>query len=650
MTEYEDFELSLFTGEGGVPWVRLDSRTAGQARIPVRLSESVQVAQGVRLPFGARAGTRDLSPGNAPPDAEELGAQLYDALFADGIGRGLAACRAARPDSVVRISLQYDLGDRGIQALAALPWELLRDRTTNTPLVLSRDVTLVRHIDLSRPMHVPPFAGPLRILFAMSNVQKDLDLAAERDLVVRQLSAHAAEITADFHDVGSHAELEERLHRGRYHVLHFMGHGDFKGGEGGLLLGDTLYSGADLALTIGRCMETRLVVLNACRTAEIARLDGQDPFEGVATALVQQGVAAVVAMQEPILDEAAALFAERLYLEIAHRSRLEAAVDAARQRLWSQYRDLAICATPVLFMRTRDDVFAEAAVTVESVYDRKDVPSMAAFMVDRDSVRDAVLDGLAVQNERGLPLIAIAHGAGEASFDMLVERMREAELPRFFAREAQWPKVESYHLRWPDDADAEGLHRSLSARIVGAVAQHGHPPIDEVRACLAAFPTPPLFSSQLDPQTWQRCGGRAGLDAFLRYWAGWPRAPAGPRVVVLVGINYAPPAAERRGLLRWFRPRELPVNDDIAAALDDLGRSPRDDLILRVLPELGRISVKHAVDWALSAQRPELGPPIRQAFREYEAAGKGDTLSMDEATALLETLLTRDLRLSRGAA
>ncbi|HEX2370177.1 MAG TPA: CHAT domain-containing protein, partial [Acidimicrobiia bacterium] len=54
----------------------------------------------------------------------------------------------------------------------------------------------------------------------------------------------------------------------------------------------------------------RLALLNAC---EGARGSASDPFAGAAQSLVQQGIPAVIAMQFPITDRAAILFAQEFY-------------------------------------------------------------------------------------------------------------------------------------------------------------------------------------------------------------------------------------------------------------------------------------------------------------------------------------------------
>ena len=74
----------------------------------------------------------------------------------------------------------------------------------------------------------------------------------------------------------------------------------------------------------------RLVVLNACRSA---RVDSTDPFGGMAQGLVQQDCTAVVAMQFPISDGAAAAFTGEFYGALADGLPVDQAVTSARKAL-----------------------------------------------------------------------------------------------------------------------------------------------------------------------------------------------------------------------------------------------------------------------------------------------------------------------------
>ncbi len=134
------------------------------------------------------------------------------------------------------------------------------------------------------------------------------------------------------------AGLQDRLldpQQGPVHGLHFMGHGYFDAGEGGLV-----FEGADgsahfvsasmVAATLCDHAALRLVFLNVCRGAAggVGSL-----FGGVGPRLVQGGVPMVVAMQHAIGDRAAIDLAARFYRSLAEGRPVDGALATARAAL-----------------------------------------------------------------------------------------------------------------------------------------------------------------------------------------------------------------------------------------------------------------------------------------------------------------------------
>jgi hypothetical protein len=92
------------------------------------------------------------------------------------------------------------------------------------------------------------------------------------------------------------------------------------------------------------------VVLNACEGARTSRTD---PFAGAAQSLVQQGLAAVIAMQFEISDEAAITFSHEFYGALADGYPVDAALVEARKAIFAQENGLE-WGTPVLYLRAPD--------------------------------------------------------------------------------------------------------------------------------------------------------------------------------------------------------------------------------------------------------------------------------------------------------
>ena len=147
-------------------------------------------------------------------------------------------------------------------------------------------------------------------------------------------------------------------HGGPWHVLHFIGHGGFNSvaGEGVLVLageaGRSLaLPASDLALLVEKHQSLRLVVLNACDTAQASALDA---FSSVAGALLRRGIPSVLAMQFPITDPAAVEFSRTFYEGLADRLPVDTAVTEARHAVRITLPGTLEWGTPVLYLRSAD--------------------------------------------------------------------------------------------------------------------------------------------------------------------------------------------------------------------------------------------------------------------------------------------------------
>jgi hypothetical protein len=290
--------------------------------------------------------------------AKAFGARLFEAVF-DG---ELRACLRGSLNEAERhgMGLRIRLRLNSTPELARLPWEYLYDPALDRYLALSAETPLVRYLELperTQPLAITP---PLRILVVMSSPKDQVPINVagewarlhaalqeleERSLVV--LEQVPATLTA----------LQARLRCGTYHVVHFMGHGNYdEATQDGLLLFEDeegssyRVSSQDLGLLLHDHRSLRLVVLNAC---EGARTSSTDPFAGVAQSLVRQGLPAVIAMQFTVTCHAAVMLAQAFYSALADSYPVDAALAETRKALCTQgERDE--WATPVLYMRALD--------------------------------------------------------------------------------------------------------------------------------------------------------------------------------------------------------------------------------------------------------------------------------------------------------
>jgi tetratricopeptide (TPR) repeat protein len=361
--EYDDFVIQILHGQDGSYGVLVES-PVGSGKGRFELSGLGAAARGALGPVV----TRDVRPaesGGGPRSrtAGEIGDDLFQALFRDGVGnlfyKNLG--RIEGSGRGLRIRMRIDLG---LGHVMALPWELLHIADSDDFLGADSNFSVVRSLDVMRSVVLASKANRLRILAVALSPQgyDNLDLPAER-LILEHAAKRCLSADIVFRENPGRKELRSELRKGGFHVLHIMGHGAFDGATGSLVFAGPqrqpeFVDGRELAAELKGCSDLRLVVLNTCHSARSVEEDGQQPFTGVAAALVQGGVHAVVAMRSRISDTAALEFSETFYRQLAAQgegNEIDAAVAEGRlaiQRVVGQDGGWDL---PVLFL-SREDV------------------------------------------------------------------------------------------------------------------------------------------------------------------------------------------------------------------------------------------------------------------------------------------------------
>lgn len=367
---------------GGYVEVAVRFAAAGdgvEARVETRAGDAEWQPVAVPLTGGetaelAHRALLDASvPGRGDEPARRLGEALFTGLFhGQALERYRAAqgfARTAAPP--VRLRFHLGAGSAAERALHRLPWELLCEPGSGGGrlLALDRRLSVVRHLPIGDG--VPPMARPprLRVLVAAAEGRAPgtppLDFGGEID-AIRAACPPGGAVEVEVLRLATMEALIARLREGRFHVLHLIGHGDLSGRDGVLLLPEpdgrlVPCRGEQFATQIGGLSPLRLVVLNACRTAEAV---ADRPFAGIATALLAHGLPAAVAMQAPITDAAAARFAATLYARLAAGAGLDAAVAEGRLAIARARPRTFEWAVPVLFSRLPDgELFARPEPT-----------------------------------------------------------------------------------------------------------------------------------------------------------------------------------------------------------------------------------------------------------------------------------------------
>ena len=300
--------------------------------------------------------------------ARAVGQALFTTLFHDEILRLYEeSLRKAASLSDIGLLLRFEIEE---PTLAALPWELLYDPRGSGRYISCYSTTpIVRTLPPPYQAVPPPITtGPLRMLCMVANPadQVALNIEQEKRHLRTALQPLIDDGSIEIHwiDGQKWRDLQDALRSEAWHIFHFIGHGGFEeqteGSIGTLAFADESdhtqsLTATQVAQLLGGITSLRLVVLNAC---EGARGNAQDIFSSTATTLLSQchHLAAVLAMQYEITDDAALEFTRTFYKALAAKASVETAVTEARVAIGIEVRKTLEWGTPVLYTRSPHSV------------------------------------------------------------------------------------------------------------------------------------------------------------------------------------------------------------------------------------------------------------------------------------------------------
>jgi hypothetical protein len=368
---YVDFSVGIESAAGGGYLVRAFSPQAEAESLTEIAFDPERLSAGLRSQIsGSRPEPRDchLASGAGPRpsglDVTEPGRALFATLFAGEVGElyRTAWSAALAAGQGLRIRLHLRPRNPELAWLTKVPWETLYDERAGEFVCLNARVPLVRHLDLPRPVERAGFQLPLRVLVVAANPAglSALDLKGEQEAMEA-----SGQVQVQVLEGAGPEDLRGELRRGKYQVVHFMGHGMSDSEQGSLVFATPegqprLVAGSQLSYLVQGAPGLRLALLNACHSAAVPNGSGADPLAGVAGALVRGGQAAVVGMQLAIPDRAALRFSKFLYARLAEGDPIEAAVSEARLALYLADPGASDWVAPVLFLRGSDPRIEEA--------------------------------------------------------------------------------------------------------------------------------------------------------------------------------------------------------------------------------------------------------------------------------------------------
>lgn len=327
----------------------------GRAAVDLDIADLTAQSEEFRKLLGVTAGRFDGAARDDERKLRRMGRQLFTALLGTGevAERYRSAVDLARVnEQPLRVVVRIDS-----PLLAGLPWEAMYDPRTGA--YLCHDNPLVRQIPVPAPPAPLQVSPPLRILGVVSAPGGLLPLDADRERAQLEkalaVPARQGLVEIRWARTATWEHLQEQLMAECWHVLHYIGHGEFDADrdEGTLLLeredGTThRISATRLAALLSQARPMpRLAVLSSCSGGTV----GTDLFSGTAACLVRKGVSAAVAMQYPVSDAAAIAFARGFYVAVARGRGIDEAVTAGRVAVLGVDETGPEWVTPVLYLR-----------------------------------------------------------------------------------------------------------------------------------------------------------------------------------------------------------------------------------------------------------------------------------------------------------
>ena len=270
-------------------------------------------------------------------DLRIMGSALWNALELD---HDFEQARAQAGAQILPVLI-----DSSAAEVQALPWETLCHPALGF-LGKHPAFTLLRRVGLAAPGPAALEKGPLRVLL-FTALPEDVNPERGR-LNVEEEQAQVQEalmpwigagmVQLEMPDDGRFSTLKTLLKRFQPHVLFLSGHGKFHyqphSGEppygefwfesetsGGEAVRGDLIAGALVGTGV------QLVVLSACESSKAASVD---LMNGLAQRISAQGICQVIGMRESIIDRAGIQFSRALCDDLAHRERVDVALQAAR--------------------------------------------------------------------------------------------------------------------------------------------------------------------------------------------------------------------------------------------------------------------------------------------------------------------------------
>lgn len=359
---YENFDLRVGNklADGRYP-IEVTNSPQGEMKQPVYQTFPLD-----DLDFQDLVGyLRDLHARAA--DAVELGQKMRQLLFPESVWNYFVGSRAAtkQQGKGLRIRLRIDPPE-----LSSLPWEYCWDEEWKF-FGLRRETPMIRYVAQNFAAEKLAAPNPIRVLVVIA-APKDLpalNVEEEKQRIEQTLAWLGDRVQLTVLPHATPEKLQGALAQ-KPHIFHFIGHGQIqKGGMGALMLenmfGQSQAIDAEQLLFLLANQGIKVVILNACKSAAH---DARNAILGVAPALVQAEIPAVMAMQFNVPDQTALGFTRDLYRFLMAGYPLDTAVTEMRIGAFINASDKYYWGIPVLYMRSPDGVIWQKDESVMALF------------------------------------------------------------------------------------------------------------------------------------------------------------------------------------------------------------------------------------------------------------------------------------------
>lgn len=296
---------------------------------------------------------------------------------------------------------------QGNEVAFRLPWEILGHAS---PIGLQPNVRFSRAFNTETKYK--PIQGnriSLCLFAAGKSTSSSMLYYADRELdAVAKIFESNSQFRIQCHHNVDRCQFENALHSGPVDIFHYAGHGE-KRQSGGVLLfnGSALYS-EDIYPVLDRA-NVSLAVLTGCWTAGFPTAVGHR--------LCKMGTPFVVAMQGPISDSGADLFARTFYFSLAHGHSIEESMQDGRQSLKGSGREWLV---PTLYRLGKSEPWTINPIRKVTV--KHNFPGARGRFIGREGELARLTSALMRKNCRlltvtgmgGMGKTTIAHEIGRA--------------------------------------------------------------------------------------------------------------------------------------------------------------------------------------------------------------------------------------------